>query len=188
MIRINLLPEALRPRSAATWGRPEPRKIGYALLGGCFVFSAGLLGWNSLLAGREARLKAAARALRPQETRWQELNETLGSLRDRDLAFAELKSPQKRWAPRLNLLSDALVPGLWFTSLEAGGGRVSLRGTALADGSGGKRAAVGAFMKRLKAQPEFSRWFSAVDLVSVVHRQMAGREVVDFELHLTTKE
>ena len=102
-----------------------------------------------------------------------------------------VKNKQAQWAPRLALLSEALVPQVWLTRLEYVQGKgLTVQGTALVGSGGGGgegeiSGQVTKFFQQLREQPGFQDWFSNVELKSVEHRPIKEEEVADFTLLLT---
>ena len=118
MIRINLLPPGARGAAARSQLVALPwRRIGLGAAGALVVYSVGLLGWNQVQAGALRAVTAEWEALQPEWAAFQKTQGALQALRDRVAVIQTLQRPEARWAPRLNLLTDALVADLWFTTL-----------------------------------------------------------------------
>ena len=118
MIRINLLPE--RPRGgkvdralALPW-----KKIGKNLAIVVVSVSFLLLASEGIHGLLRRGLQTEWEKVRPQVERLESTRAVLLALQNRAAVLKTLKSPQARWAPRLNLLSDALVSNLWLSSLQ----------------------------------------------------------------------
>lgn len=207
MITINLLPpEARRAAVRSQWADLPWPKIGAAALGVVLLHSVWVLGWGQLQARALGRLTAEWEALQPDKVRVERTQEVLAALQRRAAAVQALKDSQNQWAPRLNLLSDALVAGLWFTQLrfgpvaapegqptemtESGGPPppgppvLWLAGSALVLPEG-EDAPPKRYLQRLQAQPEFSRWFLGVELKGIEHRQAGAESVSDFGFVMT---
>ena len=185
MIRINLLPPELRVtqvgrRVSVPW---QPWAKGALGLG--IGISCWLLFSNQLHAYGLSRLKAEWERLQPERVRFERAQEDYQRLKKGAEILSTVKAPETNWAPRLNLLSDALVSEVWFRALAYSQGQpLRLEGSALVDSSGDSKAQVTQFLQRLKEQPEFHKWFRDVELKSVEHRQIHQEEVVDFTLLL----
>lgn len=209
MIKINLLPQEVRAAVPAGGLAVPWRPLGIGILSLLGIYSASLFGFHQLQRAALNRLTAQWNHLEPERTRLEQTRAGLRALQNQFNLLEEVKGERSQWAPRLNLLSDALVSQLWFTSLQlepakspsapkgkqavpASGptpAMLFLRGsTFLSSGSAGSsegsHAAVSRFLQRLKEQPEFSRWFQKVELRTVEHRQIAQEEVVDFVIVL----
>lgn len=219
MIRINLLPQAQRP--VRRWQVPKVASrqallVGVVAIG---VLTVGLIGWRSLLVANLARMSAEWDQLKASHAEVESYRQHAVLLERQAQRFAQLRASGVRWAPRLNLLSDALVPNVWFTHLkveplaagplpkfsqkaskEKGKGkktgataramarqRATLAGTALVPPPE-EPSPVGALVQSLKRQPEFARWFQAVEIKSVERRSIGTIEVTDFVLVLDVED
>lgn len=201
MIRINLLPKMFQesPLSSAA-SLPSLRIAGIVVLSFLAVYSVWLFVVNRLESMSLAKLTVEWNALQVQQPHLEQME-----------ALVQLKGPEARWAPRLNLLSDALAPRVWFTSLKLGEVKPSLvtnapprgkggvpvrspvqvkepasllvKGSALAADAEGE-VAVNRFLQQLKEHPEFNRWFRGLELKGYEQRQIHEEEVVDFSIVL----
>ncbi len=186
MIRVNLLPPEARkaaagPKTAIPW-----RQIGIGAGGLVALVTVGLFAGNAWNGRRLDRLRQEWQELQPQRAGLEQNRMQFQLLQGQAGVLQQAKALEGRWAPRLNLLSDAVVSEVWFTELKVNPGQpVRLEGSALVAGSGETGAAVSKFLQRLKEQPEFGKWFKAVDLQSVEHSQIEKQEVVDFSILLT---
>ncbi|MDO8730248.1 MAG: hypothetical protein Q7J69_03565 [Candidatus Omnitrophota bacterium] len=194
MIKINLMPpELIAARSKKEAVTLPWREIGIAVAVGAVVISIGLPLENLRRSRELKRLQAEWETLEPKKERLTELQQSVQQLQRQADALQTAKNKQARWAPRLALISDAVVPQVWLTRLEYVQGkslRVHVQGTALV-GSGGDVDGGGhvtRFLQQLKEQPGFQDWFGSVELKSVEHRHIKEEEVADFVLLLTPPE
>ena len=119
MIRINLLPKeaqrAVSSLESLRWKMLTQACVGAVVGVSLFLFV--LNQWN----GRAlAQLSSEWDRLQPERSKLVQAQDALRALENRTQVLNALKAPQAQWAPRLNLLSDAIVKQLWFTSLEFG--------------------------------------------------------------------
>ena len=187
MIEINLLPPEMRAsvRRAGPVRLPW-RRIAAAVGGVVLLVSMGLPASNGLRAGRLARLKTEWVQLQPEAEKLAKAQEKLRKLKLQAQVLQSVKMPAARWAPRLNLLSDAMVPQVWLTRLAAEQGKsLRLEGSAFVGSSGDGSGQVTKFLQHLKEHPDFQKWFADIKLESVQHRDIQNEEVVDFVLLLT---
>lgn len=185
MIKINLLPpEVIAARSKKEAVTLPWREIGIAVAVGAVVISVWLPVENMRRSRELKRLQAEWETLEPKKKKLAEVRESVQRLQLQADALQAAKSKQAQWAPRLALLSEAVVPQVWLTRLEYVQGKsLSVQGTALVgSGEGGE---VTRFFQQLKEQPGFQDWFSNVELKSVEHRYIKEEEVADFVLLLT---
>lgn len=117
-IRINLLPPGVgRPLSISPLAQLPWKKIALAAGGLMAVVTLFLTAGNLRQSRALARLTREWESLAPERLRLQELQVALDALRIRESAVEKLKTPEARWAPRLNLLSDSIVSNLWFQGM-----------------------------------------------------------------------
>lgn len=186
MIQINLLPPELRVVArdragpAVPW-KPAARAVG----GGVIALTVALVLFNGWQGRSLRRLQAEWRRLEPEKVRLDQTQQDIRALQLQAESLQRIKEPAGQWAPRLNLLSDVVVPQIWFSSLKWSQGQPArLEGSALAASDADRSAPVTQFLQRLKEHPDFSRWFSSVELLSVAHRKVGDAEVVDFTVLL----
>lgn len=208
MIKVNLLPAQVKRAQVALSlaALPWPQ-IGKTLGGLLALYSIWLVVDGQRQANTLRRLQAQWEELQPQWLKWKEVDAAFRALQNRAAVFQSLKAPEAQWAPRLNLLSDVLVSGLWFTQLryratpssretEMGMSPddpqtqatpltplLELRGSALS-ASKEVAAPVSRYLQRLREHPEFHRWFKSLELKTVEHRQIDQYEVTNFEMVL----
>jgi len=187
VIRINLLPPEVIAANSKKEAVTVPwREIGIAVVIGVVGVSVWLPLENMNRSRSLDRLRAEWKEM---ESKKQRLTEVQQLQRQAD-AFQAAKNKQAQWAPRLALLSEAVVPQVWLTRLEYVQGKsLSVQGTALVGSGGGGEGETGGqvtkFFQQLKEQPGFQDWFSNVELKSVEHRHIKEEEVADFVLLLT---
>ena len=209
MIHVNLLPTTGVRRSAVHVSVLLPwRPMAIGLLGIVGVYSGWLLVANRSQARALAEVSAEWSGLELEQAQLQKTQAVLQALRERARAVRAIRAPGVQWAPRLNLLSDALASQLWFTALRFGlavegedasgaasepehpGGSgkapapvLMLSGSAIVTAQK-PGAPVSRFLQRLKEHPEFHRQFRVVELRVVEHRQVSQDEVSDFVMLL----
>ena len=191
MIKINLLP----PEMIAANSKKETVQIPWRGIGiAALIGVVGISVWLPLQNGRRSRslerLRGEYKELETKKQRLTGVQQSVQQLQRQAEALRMVKNKQAQWAPRLALLSEALVPQVWLTQLEYVQGKgLTVRGTALV-GSGGSgeeevSGQVTKFFQQLREQPGFQDWFSNVELKSVEHRPIKEEEVADFVLLLT---
>ncbi len=121
MIRINLLPPSAQSAAAKTLSLDLPlRPIGMGVGVLVLVVSVGLI----------VSQRNSTAALQHLTREWEDLGgrrmelegvqQSLRALGSRAAVMENVKGDKAKWAPRLNLLTDALVANLWFTRLRFG--------------------------------------------------------------------
>lgn len=119
MIRINLLPPGRPGRAVPLWWRQLPwKKIAAAAGGLLAVGSAWVLVAVQNQTHSLSRLRMEWEALQPERIKLEQRQTMLQALRNRESILNNLKTPEGRWARRLNFLSDRVVSDLWFVGFN----------------------------------------------------------------------
>lgn len=211
MILINLLPGGRRGRA---WPTVTVRQGVVGLAAALALMTVWLGLWRFGVERAHRRLDAEWSALGATRSQVADGRARVDALERQAQRLARAKTERAQWAPRLNLLSDTLVPGVWFTRLTLApvdaklsakvspktkgprpepsppaGRRLELlvAGTALIP-QGGEPSPLAALLRSLKQHPEFTRWFDAVELKSVERRKVGPLDVSDFVLRFEVRE
>lgn len=117
MITINLAPPA--GSAAARWHLPPmtPRQMILGAVAGLGVVTVGLMAWRQVQERALTRLTAEWDQLKTPRQELEAIRASVALLDRQDQRFKQLRTAGIRWAPCLNLLSDAMVSGVWFTRL-----------------------------------------------------------------------
>jgi len=186
MIKINLLPPEMRVTTQGRVAQLPWRRIAFGAGGFILLISVALPLNNGLQAHRLKRLQAEWKSLQAQNGKLKKVQEGLQALQRQAEALRTIKATPAKWAPRLALLSDSLMPQMWLTHLQYAQGKgLRVEGSALVGSAGDGSGQVAKFLQHLKEQPEFRQWFSDVQLESVQHRPIQNEDTVDFVLLLT---
>ncbi|MCM8812014.1 MAG: hypothetical protein NC910_03075 [Candidatus Omnitrophica bacterium] len=119
MIRVNLLPPHARKKSRVSLQFVFPwKKTGACFFALIAVYSAWIFLSSRFYNVRLHRLRTQWTEMKPQRTEVENLEASLRAFQNRAELTKTLKNPKSQWAPRLNILSDAIVARLWFTSLD----------------------------------------------------------------------
>jgi len=182
MITINLLPETYRKSPASSVQRFHRSPLMLLVVGtmaGLVLFLSGVMQIRQV---RLAQLTARIQHLEPQKAVVDELRTTVQKLRDQQEVFQRLGHERSQWARRLNLLSDLIPEGAWFTDLSLD----QLRGLVIqgfAIGRGGEEMVrIGRLVQDLKADPVFSAMVRDVQIESIKSVQEKEIELVEFTL------
>ncbi len=186
-IKINLMPpELIAARSKKEAVTVPWREISIAAVVGVVGISVWLLLGNLKRSRALEQLRGEWKVLEPRQQRMVEVEESVQQLQRQADALQAAKNTQAQWAPRLELLSEAVVPQVWLTRLEYVQGKgLRVQGTAMVGSGGDGGGQVTRFLQQIKEQPGFQDWFSGVELESVEHRHIQEEEVADFMLLLT---
>ena len=103
-------------------------------------------------------------------------------LRAQEAAFQALEHGGRRWAQRLNTLSDRTPDGVWYNelSLDRGKGLV-IQGAAVSEG-GGETENISKLVQELKADPNFTEAVQDLQIESIKRVQDHDIEIVQFTL------
>lgn len=214
MILVNLLPQGLRRARRWSFAAVTVRQGAVGVVAALGVVTIGLGFWRVGLASAHRRLDAEWKGLQATRSQVAEARDRLQTLERQAGQLTRVRATSPQWAPRLNLLSDALAPGVWFTRLTvepveakrpakasskgkkgrtppavAADRRIQLlvAGTALIP-DGGAPSPLAALLRSLKQQPEFTRSFEAVELKDVERRKLGPLDVSDFVLRFDVRE
>lgn len=189
MLKINLLPSAARKAEAS----PVQELYRMPLLwvvAAALVLGPLLLLWLPLQSqkGELAKLQQRIQALEPKKMEVDRLQQTLQQLRDQQAALESMRQEGSRWARRLNVLSDKLPEGVWFTDLAfeeskgliIQGSAVGLEGPAVVH--------VTQLVNGLTASAEFASFFKKIEIESIKTMQEGELEVAQFTLNCALNE
>lgn len=198
MIKINLLPQELRPRKKTTLPLKAMSLIGAGIVA-VLIISYIAVGVKIAQQKRKLNLlKAEYQKLLPEFERVKKLKDDKERL-DAKVALMERLIVQRFiWAKKLNQLSDLMPPQVWLTSLsvatnkavqKAGGKDVEvvtrtllIRGKTYS-GLGEKMVGQqGDFVRRIKEHEPFFRDFSNVEWISTERETIGNAEIMKFEL------
>ncbi len=118
MIRIDLLPQKPKPTASSRVLQIPWTRIGVGSFAVGGILSLGILLANQLQAQQLDRLNRQWEQLQPKVRRLDQTEGAIRALQNRTKVRQMLKSPEAQWAPRLNLLSNAIVSQLWFRRLK----------------------------------------------------------------------
>lgn len=117
MIEINLVPLEKRPKVRGQMIL-SPRRWAAISIGGLVLVTA-LLGMGRIQTERvHARLNAEWKEIQDSRAEWEALRSRIALLETQGEQMKRLRASGLRWAPRLQVLSEAVVPNLWFTQLS----------------------------------------------------------------------
>ena len=119
MIKINLLPPGTRRKSKAAMQMNVPwlKIICLAVLL-VALYSVWIAVFTQIHSGRLSRLTSQWDKLKADRSRVEVTEAALRAFQNRTVMLKSIKAPESLWSAKLNILSDALVAKLWFTSLE----------------------------------------------------------------------
>ncbi|MCP4649419.1 MAG: hypothetical protein GY853_04970 [PVC group bacterium] len=197
MIEINLLPPALREAKKAN---KNNLPINLVLLSINGVLLAVLLIVTALNLYHSITLRALTTQLKGLGSKQQEittLRNTIENYRSSNEFFAQRFTPPFLWAQILNNLSNSLVPGVWLrhvsmrthitktivnyveTEVET---KFLVVDATVVSIKHDEMGLISSYVRELKANEDFFDHFSKLELESVLRRQIALVEVMDFSL------
>ncbi|MCM8813454.1 MAG: hypothetical protein NC924_05920 [Candidatus Omnitrophica bacterium] len=201
MITINLLPPEYKQRQAAA---RKQVPLNLLLLSISAVLLVLVLIISALNINNAFALKAVSGRLgdlTAQNAAVTEVRRKLESLRATTALFEPLRKPPFYWSEKMNLLSNAMIPGVWLRLLtlekkmisDASSGATNaiaylkIEGTAYAAG-GKEMSVISEVVRNLRAQETFVRDFKKLDVEGFLRREIGGIEVMDFTVICYFKE
>lgn len=198
MIELNLLPEELRKRKKK-FEMPEIPVISIAVVFIGFLVAVQLIlsGWILMSKGQLVALDAKWEALAPAKAELDSIKKTLLDTGRKTNAIEALIAERLSWARLLDELSNSLSANIWLTELAYRSGQAGPSGRPSSAGSfeedltlSGSAAARGEqatqdiarFIKALKANKNFFKYFDDIELVSIREGLHADKELMDFTL------
>jgi len=196
MIEINLLPDVYKAEKKA---EIEKIPVSLILLSINGILLAVFLIVSAVNLGRAITLNALntrLHGLAPEQQKIVDIQSKTERLKSVNASFSFLLSPQAMWAEKLNLLSDLMLPGIWFRRLSLEKDQadsqdptavgivpkyLKIEGSVVSP-SGDEMSIISDFVRALKANEKFIRDFSNIKLEGVLRRQIATVEVMDFNL------
>jgi len=182
MIGINLLPESYRKPPSSPVQRFHRSPLMLLVLGTMAGLVLFLVGIMQIRQARFGQLTARIQQLESQKTVVDELRAAVQKLRDQQAVFQRLGYERSQWARRLNLLSDLIPAGVWFTDLSLDQLRgLVIQGSAMSEG-GEEMVRIGRLVQDLKVDPVFSAMVRDVQIESIKSVQEKEIEMVEFTL------
>ena len=188
MIDINLLPTGVRKQVAlSSLSIDIPSKISLGL-GGTFIIV--LVFSNILLAGlygfknyQLAAKKSEWTKMQPVRKSIDDINKESTDMRNKlgSISKATL-SKNVDWSKRLNILSDAVVKGMWFKRLSVDSKSMLIEGYAVSKIQS-DMTTVNNFVSNLKKEKDFIKDFTSIDINSIVKER---RGLVDISKYSIT--
>lgn len=188
MLKINLLPESARKASLSPIEQLHRTPLMW-VAAGVLVGIAMLFAVPSYFREAELRqLQAKSQRLEPKKAEVDRLQQYLQQLRAQETAFRSVKRGHGTWSRRLNILSDVIPEGIWFTDfvLDQTKGLV-IQGSAIGQG-GGETVSVGRLVQELKANPDFASAVKDIQIESIKRIPEGELELVQFTLACTLKD
>ena len=188
MLKINLLPEGARKAGLSNIEQFHRTPLMFLLLGLLMLVAVAFSVPIPLYHRQLQQLNAKIQVLDPKKREVDRLQRTLKELRTQQAAFQGLEKGHGLWAKRLNVLSDVVPDGIWFTefSLDEKKGLV-IQGSALGQ-SGSEMVNVGRLVQDLKADPDFGSVVKDIQIESIKRVQEKEVELVQFTLSCTLQE
>ena len=198
MIELNLLPEELRKKKKK-FEMPEIPVVTIAVvfIGFLAVIQLLLGGWILMSKRQLVVLDTEWKALAPDKAELDGIKKVLLSAGRKTNAIEALIAERLSWARLLNELSNSLSANIWLTELAyrknpAGpSGRASagdpveeslmLSGSAVARGEQATQD-IARFIKALKANKNFFKYFDDIELVSIKKGLHTDKELMNFTL------
>lgn len=188
LLRVNLLPESARkPALLPTeqFYRTPLMLIAVALM---VLFPIGLQIPLQLNKRQLSQLNRKITVLEPRQAEVTRVQQLLTKLRAQQTAFQGLNAGTDSWAQRLNILSNIVPQGMWFTELSLDGTKgMVIQGSALAS-QGPEMVNVTRLVQDLQSDPAFSSAFKQIQLESIKRVQQGDFDLVQFTITCTVAQ
>lgn len=182
LLRINLLPDTARKNVFSPieqFHRTPLMWLGVALLVGVAL---SVLVPLTIRRQQVAQLNAKIQELQPKKQAVDQLQQFVQQLRAQEAAFRRLGRASGAWARRLNVLSNVIPDGVWYTELVFSKDKgLMLYGSAVGEG-GNETVNIGRLVQDLKADEHFSSTIKDIQIESIKRFQQEEVEVVQFTL------
>ena len=185
MIKINLLPEELRPKPKKPGIDLESKETLYffiPLVFGLLVIIHLALGGFFLLKNLQlGMLSSKWHKLDTQRNAVDNFRSESLQLSEDAKALQQITAKSIKWAPKLNKLSLSLPAGIWFRSLSLNASTLNISASVISLQKT-EMALINQFIENLKKDNDFFADFTNLDLGSVEKRPVGGYEIADFTL------
>ncbi len=202
MIELNLLPKELRKKKKRAFYMPRI-PVRPVVAGAASVLIAAHVLLALLVMNSEGLLKALEEkwdGLKPQREKTEKVVREIADLEKRISAVRRVAEKGLNWTKILSGLNRAVVPNIWLSDFEPKFHRdeavrremgnlpitLGITGYALG-GSDEATSAVAKFITSLKENKDFSEYFEAIELQNIRSREIAGEEVMMFNLNCRFK-
>src|SRR3989338_7992141 len=182
MIEINLLPEELKPAvktGLAKFSAAGPAVLIYlvpVILGALAFLHLSLAGLAIVKNSQYGILNNRWRALEPQRKALEEFNQEYAIFSEDASAMQRIVQQKIDWARKLDSLSSALPPGVWFIYLGITAKELNLRGQAISLQKE-EMNLINKFIDNLKDDADFFKDFSSLSLSSVQKKAVGGYDI-----------
>ena len=185
LIKINLLPPDKQKAAASSVDQLHRAPITWIVVAVMVILPLFLWVPTQLNRKQLAGLSSQIEALRPRVAEVTQLRQLSDRLRAQEEAFRELGMVHRRWAKRLNILSDMAPNGIWFTefALDQARGLV-IQGSAIGQG-GTEMVNIGRLVQDLKSDEDFRTVVRDIQIESIKRFQERDIDIVQFTLTCT---
>lgn len=196
MMNINLVPESLRKQKKNFWVkkvlRSLPLEIIVGVMGGVFVILVAthilLQGIIFVQLGSHSRVKTNWEQLLPQKRQVDQVLQDIAFLRE-NISSVEKVTTKRRtlWAPKLNVISDQIPPGVWLQRVSLEGNTLMIMGSSVSK-QGNEMISVSNFGSNVKSQDIFMHNVSNIEVSSIKRRMVKDIMAADFTISVKIDE
>jgi len=183
LIKINLLPENLRPKKYKKIS-VSPQKVTSFVFMGLGV----LVAINIIIISIGFALKINVNTLNKKFKRFKpgiqeikKLETQLKEFRGKSQLTEELISDRILWSEKMQIISNTAPQGIWIRSMSIKANSFNIDGTCVSL-NGEEMNIIGSFINGLKENKEFFSDFNKLEVRSVQRRVIGSIEVADFFL------
>ena len=185
LVTINLLPGVQRAPSTSSLEQfhrsPLAWLIGSALVGVALALFVTLRWYQVQVAQTAVRLQA----LDQQKLTVFHLKDSLQALQAQRQTYQQVQQDRSDWAYYLNMISDHVPDGVWFSDLTLDPVRgLVLEGAAISEG-GEEMVRIGRFVQELKADVKFAESVQDIQIEAIKRGQDGDIDLVFFTIICT---
>lgn len=200
MIELNLLPKELRKKEKREIPKVNVMPIAIGVMATLVMIHIILIVLVSINDSKINKLKPKWDQIQPLKTKTELLATQTVDLEKRLTAMKGIAEPPIDWPRILSGLNKSMVPTIWLYDfnpvsrqgqlglLSAGMPQnLSISGYDLGE-SEEATSSVGKFINNLKKDPDFSEFFTGIELEGINSRIVSGQKVMMFKLNCTFKD
>lgn len=200
MIELNLLPKELRKKEKREIPKVNVMPIAIGVMATLVVVHIILMVFVSINNSKIKKLKSEWDKIQPLKAKTELMATQTTDLERRLTAMKRIADPPIDWPRILSGLNKSVVPTIWLYDFSpvsrqgqlglASGGtpqNLVISGYDLGE-SEEATSSVGKFISNLKKDPDFSEFFTAIELEVINSRIISGQNVMMFKLNCTFKD
>lgn len=193
MIRINLVPQdqqkTKKHQAIEAIFKDIPLEVSVGLVGGflAFIFAINILlqGIIFLGVGNTKRLEGVWQGMSAEREKVNKVTGDLDRLRQKFAAIENIKNSMKiSWAQKLNIVSDAILPGIWLNRFAFDKDKILIQGNSVSK-RGDYLASINRFNTALKNEAVFMKGLKNIEVTSIERKTIEAGGLAGFVITAT---